>query len=289
MKKIAVFATLCVIVLAAVAAYRYKTHIYPELSLMKNISGTGSFASTIVREISTGGALRAMFDAPNSHLTGEGVLNWTNSHREELGLSPLVLNDKLSLAAQNKVEDMFKNGYFEHISPSGKGPDYLAQAVGYEYAIIGENLALGNYKDDQALVKAWMDSPGHRANILNARYSEIGIWVGEGMFENKKVWLAVQEFGKPASKCPAIDENKKSQIESYKSEAVGLEFQIQQAKLELDSFSEPQSQAELDAYNEKVRAYNSLVKFYNNKLDIIKQLTESYNLEVRAFNECVKK
>src|SRR5262249_8345343 len=125
--------------------------------------------------------LRGGDASANVTLTQAGVIKWTNIQRQENGALPaLTVNAKLNESAQLKLKDMFAKQYFEHVSPSGVGPDGLANEVGYAYASIGENLALGNFADDRALVQAWMDSPGHRANILGKSYREIGVAVGKG-------------------------------------------------------------------------------------------------------------
>ena len=64
---------------------------------------------------------------------------------------------------------------------------------------------MGNFKNDQDLVSAWLNSPGHRANILNTRFTEIGTAVLKGFYEGREVWMAVQEFGLPLSSCPNPD------------------------------------------------------------------------------------
>jgi hypothetical protein len=181
---------------------------------------------------------------------------------------------------------MFNKQYFEHVSPSGKGPGDLADRVRYEYIAIGENLALGNFKDDQALVEAWMNSPGHRANILNAKYAEIGVAVGKGNYEGKTVWMAVQEFGRPSSACPQVNLGLKDQIQSYKSELAGLENEVKQQKSALESL-DPKNKADYDYYNQKVGDYNNLVQIYNNKLDVLKSLIENYNSQVNTYNQCL--
>ena len=96
---------------------------------------------------------------------------------------------------------MFEKEYFEHKSPSGIGASDIAHDVGYEFILVGENIALGNFDGDEALVQAWMDSPGHRANILNKRYTEIGIAAEKGLYQGKMMWLAVQIFARPMSLC----------------------------------------------------------------------------------------
>ncbi len=223
----------------------------------------------------------------SAQLTVSGVINKTNIQRQENGnLSALKPNTQLSFAAKAKLDDMFKQQYFEHTSPQGKGPADLAKAAGYEYIAVGENLALGNFDNDQVLVQDWMDSPGHRANILNTQYEEIGVAVGKGEYQGKMVWLAVQEFGRPASSCPKVDGNLKTEIANMQAEINLLEPQLTALKNYLDSIK-PQTQAEADAYNKKVGDYNNLVKIYNNKVDSLKLSTERYNAQVRVYNTCL--
>lgn len=243
--------------------------------------------SALKQQVLTGGALRGTDDSPSAFLTRSGTINFTNQARQKNGnLQALKENLKLDQAAQSKLQDMFARQYFEHQSPDGKGPADLAKAAGYSYVVIGENLALGNFKDDQALVTAWMNSPGHRANILNVKYEEIGVAVGKGMFEGKTTWLAVQEFGKPLSSCPQVDSNLKQQLDSLKGDVDMILPQLDTLKKQIDSTSNPQSQAEADAYNKIVADYNALVKNYNNKVDLLKQITATYNDMVQKFNLC---
>lgn len=223
-----------------------------------------------------------------SLLSHAGVINWTNANRDQNGgLPALKENPKLDQAANAKLKDMFKQQYFEHKNPQGLDASGLAKAAGYEYIAIGENLALGNYADDQDLLQAWMDSPGHRANILNDKFREIGAAVGQGMYEGKMTWLAVQEFGRPAGDCPAIDMNLKSELSFLQAEINQTEPQLAALKNEMDA-SNPKTQADYEIYNQKVAQYNSVVKIFNNKVDRAKLLTEQYNGQVRAFNACAK-
>ena len=278
----------CAIFILAVGVFfQYGGKISQKTSELAETLNNNSTISEIKKEISTSGPLRGPLDSSSqSNLTISGVIKWTNVSRQQNGdLPPLSENIKLNQAAQAKVKDMFAKQYFEHISPSGKGPADLAENVHYEYIAVGENLALGNFKDDKALVEAWMNSPGHRANILNSKYLEIGVAVGKGTYEGKTTWLAVQEFGKPLSSCPSVDSTLKLQIESYKSETESLNIQIKEKKQELDS-QDPKTKQEVEEYNRQVAEYNALIKIYNNKIDILKGLISSYNNQVNAFNLC---
>ncbi|MBI5530570.1 MAG: hypothetical protein HY918_03655 [Candidatus Doudnabacteria bacterium] len=240
-----------------------------------------------VGQVSTPTPLVSSRQGSGSELSISGVISWTNTQRKQNGsLAPLAENKKLDAAAKAKLEDMFKQQYFEHESPQGAGPADLAKAAGYVYIAIGENLALGNFDNDKTLVQDWMDSPGHRANILNSKYEEIGVAVGEGNYQGKKVWLAVQEFGRPASSCPSVDSSLKTEMSSLQKEIDQMETSMTALKADIDS-SSPKTQSEVDAYNAKVASYNSQVKIYNNKVDTLKSLTEQYNSQVKAYNGCL--
>lgn len=239
------------------------------------------------KKITTPGPLKVIRDAilgeKQSLLTKKGVIDLTNNERVAQGLSKLSENSKLDSSAEAKVDDMFANQYFEHISPTGVGVDNLAENVHYEYIVVGENLALGNFKDDQAVVTAWMKSPGHRANILNARYQEIGVAVKRGNFEGREVWLAVQEFGKPLASCPSIDPFTKLSIESNKQQTESLQTSLNHLRQEIDSM-EPKYG---DVYNKKVDEYNSLIPSYNALVTATRSLVDTYNAQVKLFNECI--
>ncbi len=223
----------------------------------------------------------------NGSLTYNGVIYWTNLQRQQNGnFAFLKENAQLDQAAELKLQDMFKQQYFEHVNPQGKGPSDLAREVGYAFVTYGENLALGDFDDDQALVGDWMNSPGHRANILNAKYQEIGVAVGQGNYQGRQTWLAVQEFGRPASSCPQIDPNLKSQIDSLTNDINQQLPQVNALKSQLDS-ARPQTSADYQAYNETVTEYNNLVNSYNNKVDQLKLITGQYNAQVSSFNLCL--
>ncbi len=233
--------------------------------------------------------LKSARQSASAYLTLHGVIEQTNLQRAANGgLPALKENSKLNQAAAAKLKDMFAQQYFEHESPQGKGPADLAKAAGYEYIAIGENLALGNFDNDKVLVQDWMDSPGHRANILNSRFTEIGVAVGRGEYEGRTVWLAVQEFGRPASICPPVSQSIKSEIDALQSEADRLLVQMDGLKADLAAASEPKTQAEADAYNQKVAEYNNLIKIYNNKVDLLKSMTAEYNRQVNEYNACIK-
>ncbi len=243
-----------------------------------------NFLKKVPEPESLPGPLRGPLDFAETNLTVDGVVSETNKHREELGRNPLHINKKLNLAAQAKLDDMFRQQYFEHESPDGKRPADVIKAAGYEYIVVGENLALGNYKNDELLVQAWMDSPGHRANIIDVKFSEIGVAVGKGTYQGREVWLAVQEFGSPLSNCPAPGANQKAQIEQNRNTISKLESELATEKKRIDSGYYVRQ----EDYNEAVAAYNEKAIRLNKLIDDTKDLVGEYNDGVSDFNECLE-
>lgn len=127
----------------------------------------------------------------------------TNKMRQDRGLAPLKLNATLSRAAKAKADDMFAKDYWAHTSPDGKEPWDFILASGYDYLYAGENLAV-DFNKSNSVVDAWYDSPSHRTNLLNDKYSEIGFAVVDGELEGRKTTLVVQMFGYPRANPPAV-------------------------------------------------------------------------------------
>lgn len=104
------------------------------------------------------------------------LLTDTNSQRAADNESALSMNDKLTAAAQAKANDMVARNYWSHDTPDGKLPWSFMTAAGYSYQLAGENLAYG-FSDADAVTNGWMNSPKHRANVLNAAYREVGFGI----------------------------------------------------------------------------------------------------------------
>ena len=110
------------------------------------------------------------------------VVELVNEQRAAYGLNPLTLSSKLSDVARLKSQDMHDNNYFSHTSPTYGSPFDMMKTFGISYRTAGENIAKG-YATPQAVVTAWMNSEGHRANILNANYTTIGVgYVASGNY-----------------------------------------------------------------------------------------------------------
>lgn len=102
------------------------------------------------------------------------VIRLVNSVRAASGLKPLAENWELSRVARYKSEDMVARRYFDHTSPTYGTPFQMMRSFGITYRTAGENIAYGQ-RTSAAVMDAWMNSSGHRANILNASYTQIGV------------------------------------------------------------------------------------------------------------------
>ncbi|HEY4602433.1 MAG TPA: CAP domain-containing protein [Cerasibacillus sp.] len=115
------------------------------------------------------------------------VVELTNQERTKRGLKPFKINNELSQVAREKSRDMAVNGYFSHNSPTYGSPFDMMKKWGITYRTAGENIAKGQ-RTPQQVVQAWMNSDGHRKNILNPNFTEIGV----GYIEKGNVWT--QQF-----------------------------------------------------------------------------------------------
>lgn len=215
-------------------------------------------------------------------LTQAGIILQTNFQRQGNGLGFLGESGILNSTATVKANDMCEKQYFAHISPTGIGAGGLADSFGYDYISVGENLALGPFASDEAVVEAWMGSPGHRANILNSRFTEIGVGAVRCVFEGRSIWLAVQHFGKPVSDCPKADASLSKTIEEEKATLVEMKERLAEMKAEIEA-SSPETDPD---YNNKISSYNSLVREYNSLIGETKTLINQYNSQITAFNAC---
>ena len=134
------------------------------------------------------------------------VINLTNQQRAGNGLAALNTDSQLMQAAQAKAQDMFAHDYWAHVSPTGTQPWYFMTNAGYAYAAAGENLAK-DFNTSGGVVSGWMNSAGHRANILNGAYRDVGVAVMNGVLQGAETTVVVAMYGSraaaPAPPAPA--------------------------------------------------------------------------------------
>ncbi|ARE72941.1 RNA polymerase [Streptomyces sp. Sge12] len=116
--------------------------------------------------------------APPSGVAGQ-VVALVNSERAAAGCGPLKEDPQLRTAAQGHSDDMAARNFFDHTSPDGKDPGDRTTAAGYRWSTYGENIARGQ-QTAQSVMDSWMKSPGHRANILNCSFKDIGVGIHQG-------------------------------------------------------------------------------------------------------------
>lgn len=244
---------------------------------------------TLPGKVDTPGPLRVinnLLTTKNSdvRLSKDNIILLTNKYRKENGnLKALTENQKLNLSAEKKLQDMFNNQYFEHKSLDGKGVEDLAESVNYKYILIGENLAMGNFKNDESLLNAWVESKGHRENIVNSHYTQIGVAVGKGKFEGKDIWMAVQHFGTPISICPVVDQvlYEKIILDQNKLNEMETDLTLRREMINKRVVYEG------NTHNEQISIYNNLVTYYNDLIKETKQKIDNYNEQIRVFNLCL--
>lgn len=117
--------------------------------------------------------------AGDNEITNENVLALMNAYRAEKGLPPLREDARLTKAAEDRVRHMEELAYWAHQSPDGMSPFVWLAARDYAYSAAGENLAKG-FETARLLVESWMESPGHRENIMASMYEDVGIAIIDG-------------------------------------------------------------------------------------------------------------
>lgn len=227
------------------------------------------------------------------------VVLHTNAYRTAQGLPALTVNTALNAAALARAVDMAEYGYFDHQNPiTGNGPAEAIAAAGYEAWVSRENIALGTWPSGEALVQGWIDSPGHRTNILDREVREIGVALvrdRRGAGSGFARLYAVQLFGKPLSDCgelPGPDE--RAAIEKLEARLELLNTQLREQRRELDDLHARMGRAESRVqYNALVAARNQRVVEFNlgiAEADRVRgSLSESidaFNAKVVEFNTC---
>ncbi len=149
-------------------------------------------------------------------LTKVALIDLTNQERKSMGLSVLVENPVLDQAAYQKAQDMLALDYFSHQSPTGTTPWYWFKKAGYNYRVAGENLAIG-FLDSEEVVKSWINSPTHKANLLSPKFQDIGLAVVKGDFQGAETTVVVQMFGTPFQQTQTVLKTTETKKENSKA------------------------------------------------------------------------
>lgn len=143
-----------------------------------------------------------------------------NADRTQSGVGNLAYSPRLAAVAQMKANDMAQKSYFSHNAPDGTEPWIWFEEAGYGFSHAGENLAVF-FSDSVEVEKAWMNSPTHRENILNGKFTEVGIALAEGLYQGRPTTFVVQMFGTPAYAAAPIEEPESVAVVSEQVDAPG--------------------------------------------------------------------
>lgn len=142
-------------------------------------------------------------DITSAHVLGYGtdinkekIIELTNQERTSRGLGALKESSLLDQSATLKGQDMFAKDYWSHFAPDGTSPWYFFKQVGYNYNWAGENLAR-DFSTSSGVISGWMASQGHRDNMLNPNFTDIGISVQNGTLGGDQTTLVVEHLGQP--------------------------------------------------------------------------------------------
>jgi uncharacterized protein YkwD len=252
-------------------------------------------------------------------ITAEHLVILTNNIRGRNGLSTLEENGLLNLVAQERLMDMLQKQYFGHVSPSGEQASDVAQRVGYRYKFIAENLAYGNFLNDEKVLDGWMQSPGHRKNILAEEPQHIGIAVARGRLKGADAWVAVQIFGLPSLPVTAAAprtgrnrdascvppsaalagdiEKEKARLAELTNLLIRLSEELKEEKARIGGFSdEPARSADdrngrstfIAAHNRKIGKYNEILGQQRAQQSVVNAMVDEYNRGVKTYNDCLR-
>jgi len=156
-----------------------------------------TFVSALFFSIALAGGAQPAFA---NDLVGQeaAIINRTNQVRAEVGLPALSTDNRLMRSAAAKAADMATRGYFGHADSTGNRMNYWITSQGYIYSLAGENIAKG-YHLLSRLMNAWIASPTHYENLIEPKFTDIGVGMAEGWYENQDTLFVVQHFGVEAT------------------------------------------------------------------------------------------
>lgn len=196
-------------------------HIHNDFKpkLFQEVSVVALFVGLIVLfSVSIGSRLYVIKTNMTATVLPAVLVDLTNQARTSEDKGTLVRSEILDAAAKLKAQNMADLGYFAHNSPTGVTPWYWFSKAGYSFIYAGENLAI-DFTESVDVEKAWLNSPSHKANIMNNNFTEIGVATVDGIYNGKNTTYVVQMFGKPAFQIQAT----KAVVVKTKVESKNLE------------------------------------------------------------------
>ena len=231
----------------------------------------------------------ASYDAAQNHIlesveygySDMDILDEINKERVKSGAGPLVFSIDLERSARQKTEDMITHTYFSH-ERDGRVFENFIEDEHYEYIVIGENLARGEFKSVPKLVRAWLSSPAHKKNIVDPRFQETGIALIPGTYNGTTVLYVTQHFGTQKSVCLNISSKHSSELSILQQTLKERGDEVISIKQTLSDIGEAGTERTklLNLYQKKVSDLNAIQKTLFQKI-------EGEDTLIQAYNECI--
>ena len=212
--------------------------------------------------------------------TEDDIIALINKERFDAGVDLLVKNKKLMTSALEKAKDMQKNKYFEHVSEENIQPWFFVEEAGYQYEKFGENIAL-DYLSANSVHKAFMDSLGHRANILDDNFRDVGIAIFPTETSTGVKYIIVEHFAKalkdvdPEKREKYSDKSKKF-CKLQKEKKAEVKKMIKNQQRVIDKFKEEINQKAVEEEEQRLEAMRKIKEKINNYLDDCKELKRKF-------------
>lgn len=187
------------------------------------------------------------------------IITLTNQERTSRGLTALQENSQLNQSASLKADHMFAHDYWAHFAPDGTSPWYFYGQVGYKYAWAGENLAR-DFSTSAGVVAGWMASTGHRDNMLNPNFTDIGIGIQNGTLEGEQTTLVVEHLGKSLGSSTNTGSTK-TQTSTSKGVPVTVEDKFAAQENTTEEKQEATAAANIPEIQERIASANTPFNF----------------------------
>jgi hypothetical protein len=233
-------------------------------------------------------------------LDASHIIKLTNEYRASLGLTPLRENFQLTHAAEYRANDMISNRYYAHVNPiTGEGPGEAIKDANYQYRTYAENIAMGNWQSNRHIVDGWINSPGHRANIVNPNIREIGVAIIKDTttpLGRPSAYYGVQLFASPMPDCTRPSEVDKALLQEMqrKNDDIWRRVNIQKSEIERlqarihRENNNTTKKRMINDFNRQINAYNSLVAEAKGMQDSLQLVIQSYNSRIHEYNACMQ-
>ena len=236
----------------------------------------------------------------SENLNATDIVKLTNEYRITLGLPPLRENFQLTHAAEYRANDMIRNSYYAHVNPvTGENPGDAIKQANYQFKSYAENIAMGNWQSNGHIVDGWINSPGHRANIVNPDIREIGVAIVKDNttpLGRPSVYYGVQLFASPMPDCSQPSKADKALLQDMQRKNDDIWRRVDDRRREIEALKNridcetnmATRNRLITDYNRQVDSFNSLAAEAKGMQDSLKLVVQSYNNKINEYNTCMQ-